>query len=92
MSSSVAAKKGSHCLGPVLMAQVNARVCVRVCVCERQCVYVFLCVHERQSVCEVRSSTSLPKLQLPQPQKGVIFLRTKWDDPRRNEDQCLVPS
>lgn len=54
--------------------------------------YVFLCVHERQSVCEVRSSTSLPKLQLPQPQKGVIFLRTKWDDPRRNEDQRLVPS
>ena len=75
MSSSVAAKKGSHCLDLVLEAQVS--VCVCVCVCERQCVYVSVCVRERQSVCEVWSSASLPKQQFPQPQKGVIFLSTK---------------
>ena len=62
-----------------------------VCVCEKR---ERGCVCERQSVCEVWSSTSLynSSLQFPQPQKGVIFLSTKWDNPCRNEDQCLVPS
>ena len=89
MSSSVAAKKGSHCLDLVLEAQVSVCVCVGVwvCVCERECVSVrdsvcmcfCVCVCERQSVCEVWSSTSLynSSLQFPQPQKGVIFLSTK---------------
>lgn len=67
-------------------------VCVCVCLWETVCVCVSVCVRERQSVCEVWSSTRLPKLQFPQPQKGVIFLSTKWDNPCRNEDQCLVPS